>query len=170
MKAEDFGKVENMDGTQVQTDGALDWDSVISADKEHEFILLPEGEYDFRVVGFERQHYNGGGKMKPCPMAKVSLKIETAKGAAVVFDRIYLMAGLEWKILAFFGALGMRKHGEDNFKTDWDAIMGKTGRAKVGTRQYNGKDYNEIKGYIYAEDVTPAPANTGGTAWKGGTF
>ena len=35
---------------------ALDWDSVIEA--ENEFVLLPEGEYEFTVKSFERGEYN----------------------------------------------------------------------------------------------------------------
>ena len=36
---------------------------------------------------------------------------------------------------------------------DWNAIIGKVGVCKVGSREYNGNKYNEVKGMIYAEDV-----------------
>ena len=57
MNANDFGTVENM-GMEME------WDAEIS--KESDFVLLPAGEYDFKVAAFERARYNGGEKMGPC--------------------------------------------------------------------------------------------------------
>jgi len=158
MDAKDFGTVEPTEGA------ALDWNSEI--EKESEFVLLPEGEYDFTVVNMERQRHEGSEKMSACPVAKLSLRVESPHGAATIFDRLFLHTKAEWKISAFFGAIGQKKHGE-KLKMDWQKVVGSKGRAKFGVRQYNGRDYNEVKNYIYAEDVTPAAS---GPAWKGGTF
>lgn len=35
----------------------------------------------------------------------------------------------------------------------WDKIAGTTGVCKVGIREYNGNQYNEVKSMIYKEDV-----------------
>ena len=53
---------------------------------------------------------------------------------------------------AFFGAIGQKRKGEP-LRMDWNAIIGKVGVCKVGSREYNGNKYNEVKGMIYAEDV-----------------
>ena len=153
MKPEDFGKVVGMGNTE-DMGAALDWDSEI--EKEKEFVLLPAGEYDFTVIGFERQRFDGSEKMAPCPMAKLTLEVSNGKDKTTVFDRLYLSTKAEWRLSGFFGAIGQKKHGE-RLRMNWQQVIGSRGRAKVGVRTYNGKDYNEIKSYIYAEDVVPAP-------------
>ena len=50
---------------------ALEWDSII--EKESEFVLLDDGEYDFTVTDLERGRFDGSEKMSACPMAKVTL-------------------------------------------------------------------------------------------------
>ena len=40
------------------------WDDEISQDSA-EFALLPEGEYEFSVTGFERGRYPGGAAPRP---------------------------------------------------------------------------------------------------------
>lgn len=42
--------------SNIQNGFEFDWDSAIEKDGE-EFVLLPEGKYDFEVTGFERQRY-----------------------------------------------------------------------------------------------------------------
>ena len=42
------------------------WDDKISQDSA-EFALLPEGEHEFSVTGFERGRYPGGAKLPSCP-------------------------------------------------------------------------------------------------------
>ena len=61
----------------------LDWGSEIENDSP-DFIVLPEGEYDFTVKCFERGRYNGGDKVGPCPKAMLTLSIDTPQGEALV--------------------------------------------------------------------------------------
>ena len=143
---------------------AFDWDSEI--EKENEFVFLPDGEYDFRVTAFERQQFDGSEKMAPCPMAMLTLEFPTNGGAAIVRDRLLLNSKMEWKLSSFFGAIGQKKHGA-RLKMDWSKVVGSTGRAKVGMREYNGRKYNEVKSYIYKDDVVPN-AKSGG--FKAGSF
>lgn len=142
---------------------ALNWDSVI--EKENEFVLLPDGEYDFTVVNMERGRFDGSEKMSACPVAKLVLEVNSKDGKTTINDRLLLHSRMEWKLSAFFGCIGQKKHGE-KLQMDWAKVVGSKGRAKVATREYNGKKFNEIRNYIYAEDV--APAATGG--FKAGTF
>ena len=69
----------------------LDWDSEIENDGP-EYTTLPEGEYDFTVVGFERQRYTPSAKAKlpPCNMAVVSLQFKEPEGSTTIKDKLYL--------------------------------------------------------------------------------
>lgn len=40
-----------------------------------DFVLLPEGDYDFTVTKVERARHNGSEKVPPCNMAKVTFTI-----------------------------------------------------------------------------------------------
>ena len=62
-------------------DRELNWDDAIENDGP-EFILLPEGDYDFVVDHFDRERHNGSEKLPPCWKAVVYLKIETPQGVA----------------------------------------------------------------------------------------
>jgi len=142
---------------------ALDWDSVI--EKESEFVLLDDGEYDFTVTDLERGRFDGSERMGACPVAKVTLEINSAAGKAKLTERLYLISSNEWKLSAFFGCIGQKKHGE-KLQMDWSKVVGSTGRAKIGHREYKGKTYNDIKTYIYKEDTAPPAAG----GFKAGKF
>lgn len=142
---------------------ALDWDSEIS--KENEFLLLPDGEYEFTVINMERQRFEGSDKMTPCPMAKITLDVRSRDGNVTVMDRLMLNRKMEWKLSSFFGSIGQRKHGE-KLHMDWAKVVGSEGHAKIGTREYNGKKYNEVRSYIYSEDAVPPKA----AEYKAGSF
>ena len=43
---------------------------------------------------------------------------------------------------------------------DWGKVLGATGRAKVGIKIYNEKQYNEVKRFLDPEEATP-PQQTG---------
>ena len=43
------------------------WDDEIQNDSS--FVIVPEGDYNFRVVNFQRGHYGGGDKIPACPKA-----------------------------------------------------------------------------------------------------
>ena len=43
-----------------------------------DFVLLPEGDYDFTVAKYERARHEGSAKVPPCNMAKVTFTIWTA--------------------------------------------------------------------------------------------
>lgn len=145
---------------------AFDWDSEI--EKENEFIFLPDGEYDFKVVNMERGRFDGSDKMGPCPIAKLTLEIQSNAGTATIYDRLFLNSKSEWKLSSFFGAIGQKRHGT-RLKMDWSKVIGSTGRAKIGKREYNGREYNEVKSYIYKEDVVPG-SSAAGASFKAGSF
>lgn len=148
----------------------LGWDDVIENDGP-DFVLLPEGDYDFEVTKFERGRHNGSEKLPPCNKAIITLKIEGKEGIAVVTHNLFLHSKCEGMLCAFFTAIGQRKHGEA-LKMNWNNVMGAKGRLKLGIRKWKGNDGTEYtsndvkKFYEPKADATPAPAS----AWQAGQF
>lgn len=138
------------------------WDDVIQHDSE-EFELLPEGDYDFEVKGFERGRHNGSDKLPPCNKAILKIKVTNAEGkSSTITHNLMLHSKCEGLICAFFTGIGQRKHGEQ-LRMDWNKVVGSRGRCKVGVRTFKsnktGEDMksNEIKKfYDPAERVQPA--------------
>ena len=120
-----------------------------------EFVLLPEGDYDFTVTKIERTRHNGSDKMPPCNMAKVTLTVWGADDKTEIVENLFLCSRMEWKLSQFFLAIGLKKHGEP-LRMNWTAAQGKTGKCHVYIDNYknkNGEDRqsNKIKKY-YAYD------------------
>jgi len=143
---------------------AFGWEDRI--EKESEFILLPPGDYDFTIGGFERGYHNGSDKMPACNKAIIDVRIvDPASGDTVTIKHnLFLHSKSEWKLSEFFISLGLKKPGEP-LTMCWNRISGCRGRCKVGNREYNGKDYNEIKKFY---DPAEQPTQSGG--YKAGTF
>lgn len=130
----------------------FDWDDTIV--KDSEFVVLPAGDYSFNVESFERGHFNGSEKMPACNMATLKIKITDQSGKSTVINHnLLLHSRCEWSLSEFFTAIGQKKKGEP-LRMNWQLVPGSTGRCKVGTRTYNGNEYNEIKKF-YPKDETP---------------
>ena len=123
---------------ELMNNGVLDWDSPIEDDGSG-FVLLPEGDYDFIVSGFDRGQYNGSANIPACPKAMLTLSFDTANGVAQIKQDLFLCKKMEWKIAQFFRCLGMKKHGE-RLLPKWDQVLGASGRAHVTQRDYIGND------------------------------
>ena len=136
-------------------DRELNWDDAIENDGP-EFILLPEGDYDFVVDHFDRERHNGSEKLPPCWKAVVYLKIETPQGVANVRHNLFLHTKTEGMLCAFFTAIGQRQHGQ-RITMNWNAVSGARGRAKIGIREYQGKKYNEVKRFLEPGAAPTAP-------------
>ena len=89
----------------------MNWDDVIENDGQ-EYILLPEGDYNYRVTNFERGQFPGGPKIPPCPKASLTLTVDTEQGTATARVDLLLYRTVEWKMAAFFRSIGQKKHGE----------------------------------------------------------
>lgn len=146
----------------MEQNKALNWDDEIT--QESTFTLLPEGEYDFKVVNFERAWYDGSDKIPPCNKAIITIKVETPQGEAELKENLFLTTKTEGLLSAFFGSIGLKKKGEP-LRMNWGKVIGSTGRAKVGTREFNGNTYNQVKRWLSPDDK---PATTGG--FKPGAF
>lgn len=144
--------------TQQQYNNNFDrefgWEDTIQ--KDSEFVFLPDGLYWFTVKKYERGRHTPNpqnpGKLPACPKATVHLTIVANEGETELRHNLFLHSSTEGMLSAFFGAIGQKRKGEP-LRMDWNAIIGKVGVCKVGSREYNGNKYNEVKGMIYAEDV-----------------
>lgn len=150
----------------------IGWDDTISVDGE-QFITLEEGDYDFTVTGFERGRFPGSAKIPACNKAVLTLTVNTAEGTANVKYDLILWSSLEWKISAFFRAIGQKKNGEA-FVPRWNQVVGAKGRARFKPRKYtkDGEErtVNDVASfYDYAAQQTAAAAamQTPAAAWQG---
>ena len=143
----------------------IGWDGEIS--KESQFILLPEGEYNFKVESFERQRFNGSEKMAPCNMAVLNLAVTDPKTGetAYVRDRLYLNSKAEWKLSQFFICIGLKKKGEP-LKMDWNQVPGAVGQIELTVHKYKDNDGNERESNQVKRYIEPS----GKPVFKAGTF
>lgn len=148
----------------------FDWNDEIENDSP-DFVLLPEGDYDFEVTEFERGRHGGSEKLPPCNKAIVHIKIESPDGISIIRHNLFLHSITEGMLCAFFAGIGQRKKGE-RLKMNWNLVVGSKGRAKVGVRTFTNdkgetKQFNEIKKFYEPEEkatVAPVQAAKGFTA------
>lgn len=141
---------------------AIGWDDEIIDPGELEFILLTPGVYDFTITGFERGHFDGGEKMDACSMAKLTLRCTNGIQETTVFTNLFLSSAVAFKLSKFAKSIGDMPAGDSKgqkFHVDWNNIIGKSGKCRIKTRVYNGKDYNEVDDFIVPDPAAaPAPA------------
>jgi hypothetical protein len=133
----------------------INWDGPIENDSP-DFVTLPEGDYDFEVVEFERARHNGSDKLPPCNKAIVHIRVQGAQGMSTIKHNLFLHSITEGMLCSFFAAIGQRKKGE-RVTMNWNAVVGAKGRAKVGVRKFTNdkgeaKEYNEIKKFYDSEE------------------
>lgn len=122
----------------------LNWEDEIEKDGS-DFILLPEGDYDFVVDSFERGRHNGSEKLPPCNKAILKLRIDTNDGAALISHNLFLHTKTEGMISAFFESIGQKKKGE-KIRMNWNAVPGAKGRCKIGIHEWIGNDGEKRQG------------------------
>ena len=113
----------------------LGWDDTIEKESAG-FIILPEGDYEFKVLEFQRARHEGSEKLPPCNKAVITLVVETPEGEARIRHNLFLHSRTEGMISAFFIGIGLKKHGEP-LKMDWPRVVGRKGRAKIGIRMHD---------------------------------
>jgi len=116
----------------------LGWEDPIENDGP-DFEILPEGDYDFEVVGFERGRHTGTEKMPPCNKAVVSIKITGAAGQSTIKHNLFLHTKTEGLLCAFFTGIGLRSHGQ-KVTMNWNKVVGSKGRCKVYINKWTDKD------------------------------
>lgn len=133
----------------------LKWDDTINMDAG-EFILLPEGDYNFIVESFDRGRHAGSENLPPCNKAILKLRIKAQEGEIIINHNLFLHTKTERMLSAFFASIGQKKKGEP-LKMNWNIVPGSTGKAKIGIHIYKNKDgeerkSNEIKRFYPKEE------------------
>ncbi len=128
------------DNYNTNQNTCLDWDSTLENDGQGS-ILLPEGDYEFTVINFERGRFRGSAKLPACNKAALTLRVVTPNGTANVHTDLYLVKTLEWLLSAFFRCIGQKKYGE-RLTMDWSKVVGSRGYAHFKIQSYttNGKE------------------------------
>lgn len=151
------------EGFYEDTDRELGWDDEIQNDG-NDFVLLPEGDYNFEVVTFEKARHPGSEKLPPCAKAVVHIKVTGPEGSTTIKHNFFLHTKTEGMLCAFFVSIGQRKKGE-RLKMDWPNVPGSKGRCKIGIRKWTGKNgeemsNNEIKKFYDPAESAPAQQQT----------
>lgn len=141
----------------------LGWDDTITKDSG-EYVLLPEGDYNFTVESFERGRHMGSEKLPACNKAILTLSIEAPEGTAKITHNLFLHSKTEGLLSAFFSSIGQKKKGEP-LKMNWQKVTGSTGKCKVGIHTYS-KDGEERK----SNDIKRFYPKEDGPAFKAGEF
>ena len=135
-------------------DREFSWDDEIEV--ESEFIVLPEGDYDFQVESYERSRFEGSDKMPPCNMALVNLRVFGPQGSTTIQHRLFLHSKTEWALSAFFKSIGMKKAGE-KVRINFDGAIGKKGRCHVTVNSYTNRDGEERRNNRIQRFLDPVP-------------
>lgn len=143
---------------------AFDWDDEILEDGD-DFVVLPPGDYYFRVESCAKKQHPGSEKLPPCNKVELKIRLFSDEGEVVVNHNLFLLKRMERMISNFFIGIGQKKKGE-SFRMNFEKVVGAEGKAKVGIRTYNGNQYNEIKRF-YAPDeyLAKQEADEDGFAW-----
>lgn len=153
----------------------MGWEDEIQHDSE--FQLLPEGDYNFQVVNFQRGRHAGSDKLPPCNKAILTIKLWNGSASTTLEHNLFLHSKCEGLLCEFFTAIGQRKHGE-KLVPRWNELIGSTGTCKVSVRKWEGRDgdkreSNDIKRFYekghVIQDVPPASAAPQ-TSYQAGAF
>jgi hypothetical protein len=142
----------------MNTERELGWDDEIEKDGS-EFVLLPEGDYNFTVTKFERSRFAGTDKMPACNQAKLELEIHTAEhGDIIVFHNLLLHTKTEGFLSNFFAGIGQKKKGE-KLRMNWSTVIGSKGKCKLIVNEYTSKGEkranNQVKTFYSYEEAFP---------------
>ena len=140
----------------------LGWEDPIENDGP-DFIILPEGDYDFEVLSFERGRHAGSEKLPACNKAVLRIKLTGPEGTTTLDHNLFLHTKTEGILCAFFNSIGQRKHGE-RMTMNWGKVVGSKGRCKVvidtwiGSKE--GKEFKNNKIQKFYEYQPPAQPPT----------
>ncbi|MDH5114685.1 hypothetical protein OQI88_09320 [Lactococcus lactis] len=144
----------------------LGWDDEV--EEGSPFVLLPEGNYPFTIIGLEKGIYekpaNRESKIPAnCPKATVTLEFITPTGEkSTLTENFYLYKKMQWKINQFFTSIGAPKNPEGKVKMNWGTVLGAKGAASLVVNDYtdrsgNPAQNNRIKDFLEPTQQTAAP-------------
>lgn len=125
----------------------LGWDDEIEKEGGN-FVLLPQGDYNFTVAKFERGRFQGSDKMPPCNQAKLELTVHSPEhGDVTIFHNLMLHTKTEGFLSNFFTGIGQKKKGE-KLRMNWSTVVGSKGRCKVIENKYMSKGEERVNNQI----------------------
>lgn len=136
-------------------DREFNWDDIIENDGG-EYVILPEGDYDFKVLSFERERHQGSAKLPPCNKAVLNIEVTSPQGKTTIRHNLFLHSKCEGLLCAFFSSIGQRKRGE-KLQMNWNSVTGATGKCKVKIHTWTKDDgsqgqSNEISKFYEKEE------------------
>lgn len=131
------------DTTKMTEMRELGWDDEISREGG-EFLLLPEGDYNFVVESYERARHPGSDKLPACNKAILHLRVTAPEGEINLEHNLFLHQRTEGFLSEFFTSIGLKKPGEP-LRMNWNQVPGCTGRLKLGVHTWRTKDGEERK-------------------------
>lgn len=144
-------------------DRPFGWDDEVTVSTTGDYTVLPEGDYDYTVVNFERSNTQGSAKMTSSPMAVLTLACAGPQGTGNVRANLILNDKTSWKIYEFFKSCGLIPQTTDTTDTirfPWSRVPGARGRCHLAIRKYIGNDGQEHE----TNDVTKFFAPAAGTS------
>ena len=131
------------DTTKMTEMRELGWDDEISREGG-EFLLLPEGDYNFVVESYERARHPGSDKLPACNKAILHLRVTAPEGEIHLEHNLFLHQRTEGFLSEFFTSIGLKKPGEP-LRMNWNQVPGCTGRLKLGVHTWRTEDGEERK-------------------------
>lgn len=147
--------------------GSLNWgDLVKDAGESGTFGVLPDGDYDLKVI--ESSHaLSGGGKQ----MYKITAEVVSGPYAKRrVWDNLVISPDSSAALGFFFRKMKALGLGQEYFQTNptndqiVSALKNRPFRGTLGKKTYNGTESNEIKTYHVSTSATPSFAPTAAAA------
>ena len=126
----------------------IGWDEEV--EKGNEYVLIPEGEYDFTVESFERSRFEGSDKVPPCNRALLKIRVDAPEGTTVMNESLLLYDKMQWKLAEFFLSIGAEET-DGRVKMNWQMVPQSTGRAKIEVttdKKDPNKKYNHVKKFL----------------------
>ena len=138
----------------------LGWDDEITNDG---FPVIPDGDYNFEIVSFERDRFSGNEEKKTpaCNVAKITIRINYQGESIDIKHSFFMLKKNEWQLSQFFCCIGQKRKGEP-LRMNWNAVIGSKGKCKIGKRMYNGNEYNEVKKFYEPEETAQTTFAAGG--------
>lgn len=149
MAFEEMGTVVNN-----QQGHELSWDDEVTEEAGGpQYVVLPKGDYKFMVETFDRGRYEPkpGSKIPACNKAVLHIllykNVMDQEPCAQARYNLYLHSTQERSLASFFMAIGQKKAGQ-TFRMKWNEVPGSVGYCHCEPREYNGKNYNDVKWFL----------------------
>lgn len=138
-------------------DRELGWDDEIEKEGG-DFIVLPAGNYQFRIDSFTRGRFAGSDKMPACNRAELDITLFSPEhGETTIKESLLLHTKTEWKLSEFFISLGQKRTGE-KVRMNWGMVIGATGMAEIEINKYKDKNGNERENNRVKKFLEPTSA------------